>query len=252
MSDITVYALLLVAGFMAGVVNTLAGSGSLFALSALLFAGLPVHVANGTNRLGIVLQSIVGTATFRHYGLLNAGDSLRYLLPSLAGAMLGAFVAVDIDKQVLEITVAVIMALMLVPLFFSPKKALADKIGGRAGRWTVYVSFFVIGFYGGFIQLGVGIFALMGMVLVAGADMVRANAVKTLIVLVYALPVFAVFVWHQQVDWQYGSILAVGQMAGAYLAGRFAARFPNANTWIKWLVAVMVLATVLKMAGLFG
>ena len=200
------YPLILAAGFAAGAINTIAGSGSLLTLPLLIFLGLPAGLANGTNRVAILLQNVVGVSSYRQQGVLDGRGGLWLSLPAIVGALLGAQIAVDLDEALLRRTIGVIMVIMLLVVLLKPQRWLQgqqQRLEGAPGplAWAV---FFVIGLYGGFIQAGVGVFLLAGLVLVVGYDVVRANAVKVLIVLFFTVFALAVFVRNQQVDWAIG------------------------------------------------
>jgi uncharacterized membrane protein YfcA len=108
--------------------------------------------------------------------------------------------------------------------------------------------FFAIGVYGGFIQAGVGIFLIAALVLGAGFELVGANAVKNLIVLVFTAAALVVFVVNDQVDWTLGALLAVGQGAGAWLAARMALR--RGARFVRTVVVVIVaLSAAALLAG---
>lgn len=247
------YALMLLAGLAAGIVNTLAGSGSVFTLSILLFMGLPANIANGTNRLGVIFQNIVGVFNFRKAGYFKSSDTLTFIVPCLIGALLGAWAAADINTEQLEWVIGSVMLIMLPIIIFDPKKSLKieDLPERKRGIWS-WVIFFAIGFYGGFIQAGIGIFILFSMIMVAHVNMVRANAIKLLMVLVFAVPVLFVFVYFDQVMWGYASVLSIGQVVGAYLASKFAINHPKSGIWIKRLLIVMIIVTVGKMFKLYA
>src|SRR5688572_33346053 len=89
-----------VVGFAAGFINTLAGSGSLLTLPLLILLGLPANVANGTNRVGVLLQNVVAVATFRRRGALPLAGSWKLIVPSVVGAVVGAELAVEDRKSV--------------------------------------------------------------------------------------------------------------------------------------------------------
>ena len=110
------------------------------------------------------------------------------------------------------------------------------------------VIFFLIGIYGGFIQAGVGIFLLAGLVLGAGFDIVRANAIKVFIVLCFTVPALAIFVLHNQVNWGWGLLLAIGNMTGAWVGTRFAAR-PGASVWVYRLFIGVVVYSAVRLLG---
>ncbi len=246
------YALMLIAGLAAGVVNTLAGSGSVFTLSVLLFVGLPANIANGTNRLGVIFQNIVGVANFRNAGYFKSSDTLTFIVPALIGALAGAWVAADINKEQLEWIIGTVMLIMLPIIIFDPKKKLKIEAlpERKRGVWS-WLIFIAIGFYGGFIQAGIGIFILFAMIMMARVNLVRANAVKLLMVLVFAVPVLLVFVYFGQVMWGYASVLAVGQVIGAYFASKFAINHPKSGIWIRRLLIIMIIVTVGKMFRLY-
>src|SRR5262245_59383493 len=90
-----------VIGIVAGFINTLAGSGSLLTLPILILLGLPANVANGTNRVGVTMQNIASVATFRRHGALPLAGSWQLIMPSVAGGIVGAMLAVDLDERLL-------------------------------------------------------------------------------------------------------------------------------------------------------
>ncbi len=237
-----VYLGVVLAGFLAGFINTLAGSGSLISLPMLIFVGLPATVANGTNRVAILLQNVVAVRGYRAHGMLDGQLALRLALPTTLGAILGARVAVDLPEIAMRRAIGVVMMAMLFVLLVNPKRWILghpEHAPVRLG-WKNGALFFFIGVYGGFIQAGVGLFLLAGLVLAAGLDIVRANAIKVFIVLFYTVPTLFVFLLHRQVSWSWGLLLAAGNMSGAWVGTRFAAR-PGAAVWVHRLFVLVVL-----------
>jgi uncharacterized membrane protein YfcA len=110
------------------------------------------------------------------------------------------------------------------------------------------IVFFAIGVYGGFIQAGVGIFLLAGLVLSAGYDLVRANAVKLLIVLIYTAFALAVFVLNDQVNWIVGLVLAIGNMLGALVASRMAVK--RGAGFVRVLLMAVIIISALEFLGI--
>jgi uncharacterized protein len=230
-------------GFAAGFINTLAGSGSLITLPLLILLGLPANVANGTNRIGVLVQNIVAVATFRRRGALDLAGTPWLILPAVAGAILGAQLAADLDEVLLRRTIGALMIVMLFVVLLRPRQWIAGHATGRHGSgWLKIPLFFAIGVYGGFIQAGVGIFLLAALVLGAGYNLVGANVVKNLIVLVFTVAALAVFVINDQVDWGLGLLLATGQAAGAWVAVHMA--LERGAVFVRW-----VLITVLLVSG---
>jgi uncharacterized protein len=239
-----------VVGFAAGFINTLAGSGSLLTLPILILLGLPANVANGTNRVGVVLQNIVAVATFRKRGVLPLAGSWKLILPSVVGAVIGAELAVDLDEALLRRTIGVLMLVLLVVMLLKPERWIAEHAAPRAPRLLVEVPlFFVIGVYGGFIQVSVGLFLMAGLVLGAGYNLVGANALKNLIVLVFSAAALVVFVVNDQVQWTLGLLLGGGQAVGAWVAAHFAVR--RGAEFVRWAVIVItVVAAIALFVGL--
>lgn len=249
--DWYIYLAIIGAGAVAGFINTLAGSGSLVTLPLLIFLGLPANVANGTNRVAILFQNVVGVSSFRQQKMLDVRGGLNLAIPAIVGSLVGAQIAVNLDETIMRRTIGVLMVVMLVVILVKPKRWLegrADVDGGAFG-WAQWVIFFFIGIYGGFIQAGVGVFLLAGLVLSAGYDLVRANAVKVLIVLSFTIFALAVFVLNGQVVWFVGLVLAVGNMLGAWIATRVAVK-QGAN-FVRWLLIAVVAVSGAQLLGLF-
>lgn len=241
-----VYLLAILAGALAGVINTLAGSGSLVTLPMLVFLGLPADVANGTNRIGVLLQNVVGISIFRRSGSFEPTVNPWLIATSIGGALLGAWIATILDKSAMEIAIGVVMVVMLVVLLTNPKRWLREQSEVTAGRpgWATLMLFFGIGIYGGFIQAGVGVLLLSALVLVSGYTLNHANMIKLLIVLLMALISLPLFVLNSQIHWGLGALMAIGQGIGAWLAANYATRVPNANVWIRRLLIVIVLISI--------
>ena len=249
--DWYIYPILVAAGFACGFINILAGSGSLITLPVLIFIGLPVNVANGTNRVAILFQNIVGVSRFQKSGLLDLKTGLMLALPAVAGGVVGAQIAVNLDEQTMRLTIGGLMIVMLATLLIRPKRWLEGKGGKIAGKLTISRAFifFLIGIYGGFIQAGVGIFLLAGLVLSAGYNLKLANPVKILIILCFTIFALIVFIINDQVRWEAGLILAVGNMSGGVGATRLAVK--RGAGFIRWVLILVLVATASKMFGLF-
>ncbi|MGF1532458.1 MAG: sulfite exporter TauE/SafE family protein [Bernardetiaceae bacterium] len=246
------YALYLAGGILAGGINTLSGGGNNLTFSIMLLLGLPANIANGTNRLGILIQNFWGSATFYRNGLLDLKIGLFLIPPSVMGAVWGAFVAVDIDVELLENIVGGLM-LLLIPTIFKKSKPKV-KFGQRLPFWKrllVWVAFLGIGFYGGLVQGGIALVIVPLLAEVVGMSFIRANAIKMLITLVYTLPVFGIFVAYGQVDWWLAILLSVGQVIGTWIATDFALNNPNANKVARWLLAFMLTLTVIQIFDLW-
>lgn len=239
-----------VVGVAAGFINTLAGSGSLLTLPMLILLGLPANIANGTNRVGVTMQNIVAVATFRRHGALPLAGSWRLIVPSVVGGVVGALLAVDLDKELLQHTIAVLMLVLIAVMLLKPERWIAKHAARREPRLLVELPlFFAIGVYGGFLQISVGLFLTAGLVLASGYDLVAANALKNLLVLLFTLAALVVFVYNGQVEWALGLLLGAGQAVGAWIAAHFAVK--RGAEFLRWAVIVITVgAAVALFAGL--
>lgn len=211
--------LLLAVGALAGFLNVLSAGGSMLTLPVLMFMGLDAASANGTNRVGIVLQNIIAVWRYRRYGHRYWRLGLLLSVPAVVGAVFGAWAAVhvgdDFFRWVLILVMAGASAIMLLP---SPALLRTTRLEVSGLRWPVLAAMLVIGFYGGFIQVAVGILFIVLLYRVLGIDLVQVNALKVMVVLVYMVPALGIFVATGNVAWSYGLVLAAGSMAGAWLA----------------------------------
>ncbi len=249
--SISEIALLTAAGLMVGFINTLAGGGSIISLSILMALGLPPTLANGTNRVGIIIQTITATTSFRQQKVLETRKAIKLAIPATIGSVIGAFVAVDINEDIFKKAIGVTMLIMLVFIFYNPKKYIYGnvQIENKPFTWKTYLIFFLIGIYGGFIHMGVGYFLLTAIVMGAGFDLVKANAIKVFVVLAYIPFSLVVFIYYGQVNWLYGFIVAIGSVSGAFIASRMAVS--KGVDFIKWVIVVVILLTSGQMFGLY-
>lgn len=246
------YVGVLLAGLLAGYINTLAGSGSLITLPLLIFLGLPPTVANGTNRVGVLVQTMAATASFHKQKVFKWQNALNLLIAAMVGSFVGARIAVNLNQQAMRQTIGVLMLVMLVVLFVQPKRWLAGRPEALQKRpsWQQLLIFFAIGIYGGFIQAGVGVFLLAGLVLSVGYDLVHANAVKSFIVMGFTVVALIVFVMNDQVDWLMGILLAIGNGAGGWIAAKTAVK--KGAEFVRWLLIAVVLVAALNFIGVFS
>ncbi len=236
-------------GVLAGVVNTVAGGGSIITLPLLIFAGLPPTMANGTNRVAIVFQNISALTSFKRRGFTVGRGAWLLLVPTLIGAYAGVRMAVDLDETTLRRIIGVVLVLMLIPVL--RKNPAAREAGPvspptRAWNWPLY---FLIGAYGGFLQVGVGFFYLALLSGIHGMDLIRANLIKVFYVLIFTILALGVFALEGQIDWGYGLILAVGNSLGGWLGAKMAVE--KGERWIRAVLVLAILVAAARLVGLF-
>lgn len=251
MSWLTITALV-VSGVFVGFINTLAGGGTIISLSLFMLLGLPANIANGTNRVAVILQNLTSVSQFRKQNLLDFKKANKLAIPTMIGAMVGAQIASGISENIFRKAVAIVMLVMVYFIIAKPSQWLKGtrSLQEKPVSWIQVVIFFLIGVYGGFVQVGVGYFILAGVVLGAGYDLVKANAIKVWIVLLYTPLALIVFILHDQVHWTYGLIHAIGNIIGAFIASRFAVSW-GAN-FVRWVIIVVILVFSSDLLGIIN
>jgi uncharacterized protein len=237
--------LLLLAGVAAGFVNTIAGGGSIFTLPVLMLMGLPADVANGTNRVGVLIQSLAGVRGFNKHKMLDHDGIMPILVPTMAGGLIGSFVASIIPVDVLK--PVLLGTMMAMTLFIVLKPGTIPEVGEKAlsikDKPIAWLWVFLAGLYGGFIQAGVGFIMIAAFAGVLRYDLNRANAMKMVCTLLLTVVALVVFVIQGQVQWLPGVILGVGSVVGVQLSVRFAISAKQKT--LKWILLGMAMAVCL-------
>jgi hypothetical protein len=233
-----------IVGILQGFLNTVAGGGSFLTLPALTFLGMDLSMANGTNRISILFQSISGSASFHKSKVLSLKLALPLAFAATIGATVGTFIAITVDKRILNLVIAALISVMAVLLVAKPGMWEAKR-DSRIPKAVAWVIFFAIGVYGGFIQAGVGFFFTWALAAVAGMDLVSGNAAKTVIVGIYTIVSLVIFFINGLVNIPIGLVLAGGSMIGATLGAKFTV--VKGNRWVRWILAVVVVISAVKM-----
>jgi uncharacterized membrane protein YfcA len=239
--------ILIGAGLFAGFVNTMAGGGSLLTLPLLIFLGLPPATANGTNRIAIIVSASSATLGFRSKNISSFPLSIYLGIAAFFGALIGSRIAVEIDGLLFNKILAIIMIVVVVLMVFKPNykvDLLQARTTGKTLIWSM-VAFFFIGIYGGFINAGIGFIIMLFLNYVNKLDLVRVNATKVTLVLIYTTAALATFILSGHIDLKYGIALAVGNAAGAFFASRYAVK--KGEGVIKTVMMIMVVAMSVKL-----
>ena len=247
------YAIAIVGSAFAGAINTLAGNGSAITLTILTeMLGLSPNIANATNRVGVVAQSLGSTWAFYVNGKLDMKRSMPYLIAMLVGSVAGVMAALWVSDDQFKSVFKFLMVFMLVVILVKPKRWLREKsVETQPNLWIAIPVFLAIGFYGGFIQMGMGIFFLTAMVLGAKYSLMDANVVKSFAVGLYTLLAVLIFAGTGMIDWKIGLIMALGQIIGGYFTAHYASRFAGANVWAHRVLVVVVVVAVLRLFHIF-
>jgi len=236
--------LLLGVGIIAGLINIGAGGGSSLTLPALIFLGLDSAMANGTNRIALIIQNIFAITGFQQEKQNEFRQSFKYALFTLPGAVAGAIVAVQISDALFQRILAVIMVLIVLTLFLPKAKDRQSRVSGR-NPWFVYFALIGAGFYGGFLQVGVGFILMATLFHLAGLTLIKVNVHKVFIILIYTIPALAIFVLTDNVHWKYGLILAAGNGIGGWISARVSVK--KGESYIRIILAVAIVIMAYKL-----
>lgn len=241
------YLFLVIVGIFAGAINVLAGGGSLLTLPLLIFLGLPPNVANGTNRIAIIVQNIFAVKGFQSKGVSAFPFSIYLAVSALIGAIIGASLAVDIEGETFNKILGAIMVIIVFYMIFKPKgssKEFMERITGKY-LWLGIIAFFFVGVYGGFIQAGVGFIMLLFLSSINRFSLVKSNAIKVFVALIYSLAAVAIFAYNDAINWTYGLVLSVGNATGGWIMSRWSVN--KGDRLVKKFLIIMVLAMAIKL-----
>lgn len=248
MPDIfTTSLLLFLVGLVAGTLNVIAGGGSMLTLPVMIFLGLPPTVANGTNRVAILIQNVGASWSFHRRGLISREWLLLAIPPGLLGAVLGTFAALNVGELAFQRILAVVLVGAAAWTIWHPTKP--PENGGAtppagAKRWAYAAAFFVIGVYGGFIQAGVG-FVILAVTSLAGLNLIQGNALKVAVVLAFTSVALVLFAWNGKVDWAMGLALAAGNFLGG-LAGVHI-QILKGHKWVRGVVTMITILFAVRL-----
>lgn len=238
-------------GLVAGVINTLAGGGSNLTVPALMVLGMPADIANATNRVGVILQALVGVFGFRKHKKLPAHDFKAIIVPLLIGSVFGSLAAAYAPQFLLKYLLLGAMLLVATIILFRPN-VIAPPAGitpyAVAERPQAWWLLLLSGFYGGFVQAGVGFILITAFAGVLRYDLVASNALKVLATVFFTTIALLIFIYNDQVRWIPGLILAVGMMIGAHIGVKMALNISQQS--LKWFLFVMTLVASVAAIGL--
>lgn len=243
------YLLIILGGFIAGGMNSLAGYGSLITLTILMeIIGLPGNIANATNRVNVAANVLAGSAAFYKNGKLKLGkSSLPIIVLVVIGAILGSIAAALISNEDFRIVYRILLLFVAILLFINPKKWLIKESIVKNINWFILAPvLLILGFYGGFIQAGLGMFVLATLVLLVGKEIIEANALKMFIILCYSVFVIAIFHYQGLIDWKAGALLAVSQATGSFLVANYVSKIPNANLYAYRLLILIISFIIIR------
>lgn len=233
-------------GSLAGFTNVMAGGGSAITLPTLIFLGLDGSVANGTNRLGILIQSFSAVLSFRQEKYSKFKLSLKLAAFALPGAIAGSIVAVNMSDELFKKILGYVMIGVIISMVFrksNQKKKQSESL--HRNSWLIYPAMFAVGLYGGFIQVGVGFVLMASMYHLMKISLVHVNMHKVFIILIYTIPALLVFIFTSNVNWKFGLALAAGTASGAWWSAKVSVKKGERVIRIVLIVLILIMSLIL-------
>lgn len=249
MGEVLIAVIGFVGGLAAGVINTLAGNGSAITLGILTdLMGLPANIANGTNRIGVFAQSIASSYQMVSKNRDVVSRHRWIVLLTVGGAVIGVVIATMVSNEQFKFVYKYIMLVMLILILVKPAKWIRESASSDIvhNPWIMFPLTFVIGIYGGFIQLGMGIFYLATLVLIGNLGMKVSNILKNFVVGIFTGIALLIFISNGMVDWKAGFFIASGQALGGYLGGKYAVNSKYASVSAYWILLAVILTVLVK------
>jgi uncharacterized membrane protein YfcA len=249
MEELLKIVLLFAVGSIAGFMNVMAGGGSTITLPTLIFLGLHSSLANGTNRIALLFQNFSGIISFKQEKYHHFKMSLWLAVFTLPGAIAGAVLATRISDELFQKILACVLIGVIVTILLPKPNHGKQQIKEQQTRsWLIYPAMFGLGFYGGFVQAGVGFLFMAALYHLMRLDLVQVNMHKVFIIFVYTIPALVVFFLTHNVDLKLGLVLAAGNAFGGWWSAKFSVR--KGERFIRIILVVAILIMSLKLLNI--
>lgn len=252
MGEYAIEIILILSGVLVGIINTLAGGGAIITMTLFTVLGLPIGVANGTNRIAVILQNFTSSVAFIRKRMLDIKSGVKLALPAVVGNIIGSLVATRISDTIFTICMAVVLTVVLVYMIFDNSHRHPNIHGGRPldTKFYHYIWFLLLGFYGGYIYIGLGYVILAVTIWSMKLDIITANVIKGFIIFLATPFSLIIFMINGQVDYTYGLWHGLGNIIGAMLASHFA------MTWgvkfVRWFTMAILVVCFADLVGLIS
>jgi uncharacterized membrane protein YfcA len=235
-------------GAVAAFINVNAGGGSSLTLPVLIFLGLNPTVANGTNRVAILFQNVSAVYSFKREKYYDLKNSLILSALTLPGAIAGSILAVKIGDELFQKVLAVVMIFIIITMLI-PKKKFERVNTDFVVDWKIVISMLAVGFYGAFIQVGVGFLLMASFQYLMKLDLIRVNMHKVFVVLIFTIPAIFIFVLTNNINWYYGLTLAAGNVFGGWWGAKLSVK--KGESFIKFVLIIAIFIMAIKLLNVF-
>ena len=252
MGEYAIEIILILSGVLVGIINTLAGGGAIITMTLFTVLGLPIGVANGTNRIAVILQNFTSSVAFIRKRMLDIKSGVKLALPAVVGNIIGSLVATRISDTIFTICMAVVLTIVLVYMIFDNSHRHPHIHGGRPleTRFYHYIWFLLLGFYGGYIYIGLGYALLIATIWSMDLDIITANVIKNFIIFIATPFSLLIFILNGQVDYLVGLWHGLGNVVGAAFATYFVMAW--GIKFVRYFTMAVLLVCFADLLGMFS
>ncbi len=237
--------LLFFAGLLSGLIDAIAGGGGLISVPALLWAGLPVQVALGTNKLQAACGTSLAVTRFARAGWIRWADVRLAIGVTFVFAALGTWAVTILDKALLKAIVPWLLLVVAVYTLLSPRLGLQCKAARLSANTFALLGGSVLGFYDGFFGPGAGSFWTISLLSLRGFELTRATAYTKAVNLTSNVASLLVFLIAGSVMFKIALVMIAGQLIGARLGSGLVIKHGAPFVRVVFLVVVFVLTAKL-------
>ncbi len=246
---------LLLAGFLGGLINSVAGGGSFITFPALLFVGVPAISANATNTFASCSGYLSGAYAFRHDLHAHRRELPRFMILSLLGGIGGAWLLLQTPEALFREAIPWLLLFATLLFIFGARiNEMFRQLGSMhrhaslAGRLSLTLILLAIAVYGGFFNAGLGIIILSYLALAGHTDINSMNGLKLLVSSAVSLIAIVLFIYDGVIAWYQGTLVLLGTLIGGYVAARVSRQLPQA--WVRgFVIAASVAITTWFFVG---
>src|SRR5215207_7369630 len=220
----------LVAGFLAGTINAVVGSGTLITFPTLLALGVPPVTANVSNTVGLVPGSFSGAYGYRRELRGQRDRVARLGVAAAAGGVSGALLLLVLPEAAFAAIVPALILLGCALVLLGPRisAAIAHRRHASAhGGPQLLAAVFAVGIYGGYFGAAQGILLVGVLGIALDEELQRINGLKNVLAGIVNLTADALFIVVADVQWQVGLLIAIGSVVGGLLGARVGRRLPD-------------------------
>lgn len=244
--DIDIILILLISGLVVGFLNTLAGGATIISMAVFMSCGLPIIQAAGTNRIAVLMQNIVSTFMFRRQKLIDLNHAFKLSIPILIGTLIGTQFTMHITNGLYSVFFIGGVLFLGIMLIVSPlTKKNIEYTSPKQTTPLLWILLFLAGIYSGSIYVGVGYIFIAIFVVGYGVDLIRANALKGFMAMILTPVSLLLFIYHSEVNYQYGLVHGLGNIAGAYVGSHYAKRLGVG--FIRIVLIVMIIVSLVDL-----